>query len=55
MYPSIAIVNELYPEHLGIEFCELYEGIVKQRLAAKKSGDTVMADGLKLSANSVYG
>lgn len=55
MYPSIAIVNELYPEHLGIEFCELYEGIVQQRLAAKKSGDTVMADGLKLSANSVYG
>jgi hypothetical protein len=55
MYPSIAIVNKLYPEHLGIEFCDLYEGIVSQRLAAKKSGDTIMADGLKLSANSVYG
>lgn len=56
LYPSIAIVNKLYPEHLGEEFCDIYEnGIVKPRLAAKKSGDMVMADGFKLSANSVYG
>lgn len=56
MYPSIAIVNKLYPEHLGEEFCDVYEnGIVKPRLAAKKAGDMIMADGYKLSANSVYG
>lgn len=56
LYPSIAIVNKLYPEHLGEEFCDVYEnGIVKPRLAAKKAGDMVMADGFKLSANSVYG
>jgi hypothetical protein len=56
LYPSIAIVNKLYPEHLGEEFCDIYEnGIVKPRLAAKKAGDMVMADGFKLSANSVYG
>lgn len=56
LYPSIAIVNRLYPEHLGEEFCDVYEnGIVKPRLAAKKAGDMVMADGFKLSANSCYG
>ena len=56
LYPSIAIVNKLYPKHLGIEFCDVYEnGIVKPRLEAKKRGDSVMADGFKLSANSVYG
>lgn len=56
LYPSIAIVNGLYPEHLGEEFCGVYEnGIVIPRLAAKKAGDMVMADGFKLSANSVFG
>lgn len=56
LYPSLAIANNLYPEHLGEEFGEIYEnGIVKPRLKAKKEGDKVMADGFKLSANSVYG
>lgn len=56
LYPSIAIVNRLYPEHLGEIFCDVYEnGIVKPRLAAKKAGDIVMSDGFKLSANATYG
>lgn len=56
LYPSLAIVNDLYPKHLGIEFKDVYEnGIVNPRLEAKKNGDKVMADGFKLSANSVYG
>lgn len=56
LYPSIAIVNRLYPEHLGDVFCDVYEnGIVKPRLAAKKAGDMVMSDGFKLSANATYG
>ncbi|MCB0743449.1 MAG: hypothetical protein KDC67_06065 [Ignavibacteriae bacterium] len=56
LYPSLAITNKLYPSHLGKEFLVVYEdGIVKPRLEAKKAGDTVMADGFKLSANSVYG
>lgn len=54
LYPSLAIANKFYPEHLGLEFLDVYEGgIVKPRLEAKKSGDKVMADGFKLSANSV--
>lgn len=56
LYPSLAITNNLYPEHLGEEFSKIYEdGIVKPRLEAKKNKDMVMADGFKLSANSVYG
>ena len=56
LYPSIAIVNELYPRHLGREFPKIYnEEIVLPRLAAKKAGNTVLADGFKLAANSVYG
>lgn len=56
LYPSLAITLNLYPEHLGEQFSKIYEdGIVKPRLEAKKNGDKVMADGYKLSANSVYG
>lgn len=56
LYPRLAITLNLYPEHLGEEFASIYEnGIVKPRLEAKKAGDKVMADGFKLSANSVYG
>ena len=56
LYPSLAIVNGLYPEHLGEEFVKVYdEGIIKPRLKAKKEGDKVMNLGFKLSANSVYG
>lgn len=56
LYPSLGITLNLYPEHLGEQFSKIYEeGIVKPRLEAKKNGDKVMADGFKLSANSVYG
>ena len=56
LYPSLGITLGLYPEHLGKEFSKIYEeGIVKPRLEAKKAKDMVMADGFKLSANSVYG
>ena len=55
LYPSIAVVNKLYPEHLGEEFIEVYENILKQRIQAKKEGNMTLSDGLKLSLNSVYG
>jgi len=61
MYPSIAVVNNLYPEHLGKEFPIIYnENVLKPRLHAKEKvngamRDKVMAEGYKLSGNSVYG
>ena len=55
MYPTIGVVNKLFPEHLGIEFCEIYNNILTQRIAAKARKDMSVSDGLKLSLNSVYG
>jgi hypothetical protein len=50
LYPSIAIVNGLYPKHLGKDFPKIYnEEIVLPRLKAKKEGNKVLADGFKLS------
>jgi hypothetical protein len=56
LYPSLAIVNGLYPEHLGVDFLNVYENeLLKPRLEAKKRGDKIMDSGFKLSLNSVYG
>lgn len=58
LYPSIAVVNNLYPEHLGVAFSKIYnKDIVSVRLAekAKPDGDKAIIAGLKEAANSVYG
>lgn len=56
MYPNLAITLGLYPKHLGEEFLDVYKnGIVMPRMKAKKEGDSVTANALKLSANGTYG
>ena len=55
LYPSIAVLNNLYPEHLGPEFIDVYADILKQRIDAKNAGNMSISDALKLSLNSVYG
>lgn len=56
LYPNIAIQNNLYIEHLGQSFIHIYDNnIVKERLKAKKEGNMIISNALKLSANSVYG
>lgn len=55
LYPSIAIRLGLYPEHLGQTFVKVYSELLEKRLKAKKEGDKVLNEGLKLSLNSVYG
>ncbi len=59
LYPSIAIVNKLYPEHLGYEFSEVYDkDVVAVRLsekAKKEKGDKAIVDGFKEVANATYG
>lgn len=52
-YPSIAIVNGWYPEHLGAQFCSIYGGLKQQRTSyAKGTAENAM---LKLALNGVYG
>lgn len=53
MYPSIAIANEFYPEHLGTKFVEIYKQIVTERSKFKKGTPENAA--YKLAANGAYG
>ena len=56
LYPSIAVQNDLFPEHLGPIFSKIYnDNIVSVRLTEKqkpkKERDPVIMEGLKLAAN----
>jgi hypothetical protein len=55
LYPSLAITNNFFIEHLGEEFVQIYQSIIDMRLKAKTEGNMVLSDGFKLAANSVYG
>lgn len=52
-YPSLAIVNGIFPEHLGKEFCLIYKRLKEQRMLYKKGSPENAA--LKLALNGVYG
>ncbi|MGH7239029.1 MAG: hypothetical protein ACREHG_03075, partial [Candidatus Saccharimonadales bacterium] len=54
-YPSIILNQQLFPSHLGPGFLDVYRGIVEQRLAAKKAGDKVSAESLKITINGSFG
>lgn len=52
-YPSLAIEYQLYPEHLGLTFCQVYAGLKEQRTQYPKgTPENAM---LKLALNGVYG
>ena len=52
-YPNLAIANGFYPEHLGKQFCVIYQHLFEQRKQyPKKSAENAM---LKLALNGVYG
>lgn len=53
LYPSIAIQNRVYPEHLTNKFCDIYATLKEDRLKhAKGTPENAM---LKLALNGVYG
>lgn len=54
-YPNIILQLGLYPKHMGLAFLDVYRRIVEQRLAAKRSGDSVTADALKICVNGSFG
>lgn len=53
LYPAIAIVNRLAPEHLGDVFAREYASLPLERAKHKKG--TVENASLKLAANGTYG
>lgn len=55
LYPTAIIENEFIPEHLGKQFLEVYRDIKTQRIQAKREGNKVVNETLKLCLNGSYG
>jgi hypothetical protein len=54
-YPNLVINNKFYPKHLGEDFITVLKKITAERMEAKRSGNKVKADGLKITINSIFG
>ncbi len=54
-YPTIILEQKLAPESLGADFLKVYKSIVDRRLEAKRKGDSVTADTLKIVVNGSFG
>ena len=54
-YPSIIINNELYPEHLGPVFLEIFRELRDNRVHAKATKDGDTAQTLKIVINGTFG
>ena len=54
-YPRIILNNNLAPKHLGMKFLKVYESIVKRRLKAKREGNKVVNESLKITINGSFG
>lgn len=54
-YPSIILNCKLAPKQLGDHFLTCYQSIVTERLQAKRDGDKVKADSLKITINGSFG
>lgn len=52
-YPNLAIKNNVYPKHLGIQFCKTYNDLYEKRKTYPKSSPWNGA--LKLALNGTYG
>jgi len=54
-YPSIILQQDIAPDNMGDDFTAVYKSIVERRIAAKRSGDKVTADTLKIVVNGSFG
>lgn len=54
-YPYIILNQGLYPQHLGPNFLKVYRTLVERRIAAKRAGNKVVADSLKITINGSFG
>ena len=52
-YPNMAISQKVYPAHLGLTFCKVYEDLYNERKKHPKG--TAANAALKLSLNGTYG
>lgn len=54
-YPSIILQQRLAPKSLGEPFLKVYQSIVSRRIKAKREGDKVTAETLKICINGSFG
>ena len=54
-YPSLAIVNRLFPEHLGVQYCDTNLSIFEDRKNYPKKTHKIINTALKLAVNGAYG
>lgn len=54
-YPNLAINNNFKPQHLGEAFSKIYKEMYVTRAKAKKEGNKVVNEGLKLALNGCFG
>ncbi len=54
-YPAIILGSGLYPKSIGPVFLDVYRKIREDRIAAKRAGNKVVDQGLKISLNGVFG
>lgn len=54
-YPSMILEFGFYPKQFGRKFLDVYRKIYDTRLAAKKSGDKTVNEGLKIVLNGSFG
>lgn len=55
MYPSILIEHKVYPKHLGEIFLSIYNNIRQDRVEAKRNGNKIVNETLKLALNGISG
>ena len=55
MYPSIVVSQKLYPAHLDPVFVKVFSEILSERLEAKRNGNKLKNETLKLSVNGLSG
>ena len=54
-YPNIILQQALAPKSMGAPFLKVYQSIVDRRIRAKRSGDKVTANTLKIVVNGSFG
>jgi len=54
-YPNIILQQKIAPKSMGTDFLKVYQAIVDRRLLAKRTGDKVTADVLKICVNGSFG
>ena len=54
-YPNIILQQQLEPSSMSGAFLQVYQSIVDRRIKAKREGDNVTADTLKICVNGSFG